>query len=160
MTRAERLLVMYLAVAVPLVVVLPVELAELGIAIEVLALSVLAIVAGLYIRRVGHVARHVSEYLWLLVRRDTRLAIAYAMLAGLALATLVPRLVGDPGGILARPWGIVWLAVALNLFAVGLIDDALQMHTDRAIVNAAAHAASSTPAQLEPPPSPLEEFAE
>lgn len=141
-------MVLYLAISIPLALVLPPFAVELGIALEVALLGLAAIVAGVYIGAVGRVAREVSEYLWLLVRRDLRVALAFAMLMGLALAVLVPRIWSglDDGGLISRPWGVIWLAVAINLFAVGLIDDALQFRADRRI--------TIRPAEPAPSPSP------
>lgn len=139
MTRAERIFAVIAAVTLPLVFVLPVGAVEIVLTLEVLIVSALAIPAGLYIRRAGMIPnlRDVALYLWLLVRRNERVTVAFAMLLVFILAVLGPRILATLGAVpegtvwVSRPWGTVWLAIVLNLFAVGLYDDALQMRADR-----------------------------
>lgn len=109
----------------------PVETVELASALQIIVLGVVALFAGVYVWLISRgLTREKSEYLFLLVRRDLRVMLGLAMLAGLAVAVLAPRVLGfDP--VIQRPWGTVWLVIGIDLFAVGLIDDALVMHRDR-----------------------------
>lgn len=133
MTPAEKLLTVVVATVVMLGVILPVDVVELALIVQVVVVAVAAILAGLYISRVARgVTRVRSQYLWLLIRRDKRVAVGFLMLLVLALGSLLPRVL-DWATIFQRPWGVLWLIVAIDLFAVGLIDDALLIHRDRSI---------------------------
>lgn len=139
MTTGERIFAVLAAIALPLAFALPVELVETGAVVELMVIAVVVALAARYISRVGRVARSVSEYLWMLVRRNKRVAAGFSMLVAEALASGIPRVLAAfdvlPDGTvwISRPWGLVWLVIALNLFAVGVIDDALQMHADQRI---------------------------
>lgn len=126
---------MIVTAGVLLAILLPIEVeaVELAAAVQLIVVGVVALFAGAYIWRVNRgLTRDKSEYLWFLVRRDLRVTLGFAILAALAVATLLPRILDiDPW--ISRPWGTVWLVIGVELFAVGLIDDALQMHRDRNI---------------------------
>lgn len=133
MTSGEKLLAVIVISGLVLGLTLPTTAVELAIVVQVLVLGVVAVLAGIYISRVGRgVTKARSLYLWLLIRRDKRVALGFLMLFVLAVAVLLPRVL-DNGPIFQRPWGTFWLVVALDLFAVGLIDDALVMHRDQSI---------------------------
>lgn len=133
MTRAEKIVAAVIIAGLAGAVLLPVEVIELGITVQLIVLSGIAAVAGTYVLWVNrHLTREQSEYLWLTVKRDGRVMAGLLLLGILALLILIPRLLGwDP--IVQRPWAVLGIVVAIDLFAVGLIDDAITMRRDRRI---------------------------
>lgn len=134
MTPAEKVVAVVITTGVVLGLTAPVDTVELAVVVEVVVLGLLAILAGIYISRVGRgVTKVRSMYLWLLIRRDKRVALGLVMLFILAVAILAPRVLAEFPVIFQRPWGVFWLVVSINLFAVGLLDDALVMHRDQSV---------------------------
>lgn len=104
---------------------------EFALIAQVVVVGILALVAGLYIwSATRKLTRQQSEYLWRMVRRDKRVGLGLVLLAGLGLAVAIPRAF-DLETVVSRPWGTVWLVIAIDLFAVGLLDDALLVYRDR-----------------------------
>lgn len=132
MTRAESALALVIGAGVLLAVFLPADTVELGAIVQLAVIGALAIPAGLYVWAVNRgLRREDAEYLWLLVRRDLRVTIGFALLALLASIVIAERIVPGFPDLIVRPWAIVWLVIGIDLFAVGLIDDALIMRRDR-----------------------------
>lgn len=138
MTPAERLFAVILAVGLALAIAFDPPVVETLLAIQVILLGGAAIIAGGYIAWItnGRDLRAVSLYLWLLVRRDKRIALALGGLAAFAAATLTPRLLAAYGIVsdgtiwISRPWGAFIIVCAIDLLAIGLLDDAIQMRID------------------------------
>lgn len=133
MTGAEKIVAAIVIALIVLTSVLSAEVVELALIVQVIVLGAIALVAGGYIWLSNRgLTKAQSEYLWLLVKRDLRVMFGLVGLAGLAVVVLGPRLDWFPD-LIQRPWGTLWLVIAVDLFAVGLIDDALVVHRDKAI---------------------------
>jgi hypothetical protein len=133
-TVTEKALLALIVAGLVAALFLPVVVTEAGVILQIVVLGFVALGCGGYVWWVNRgLTRQQSEYLWRQVRRDNRVTIALAMLGILGLAIVVPRLNPDVPVLFQRPWAIVWLVIAIDLLAVGLIDDAVQMRRDRRV---------------------------
>ena len=133
MTTAEKLISTIVVGLVALALLLPAEAVEFALVAQIIIVGFIALAAGVYVWLVNRdLTRPESEYLWILVRRDKRVALGFVMLLLLGLAVLIPR-ISDVAPFFQRPWYVLWLVIAIDLFAVGLIDDALLVRRDRSV---------------------------
>jgi Zn-dependent protease with chaperone function len=132
MTRAEKWVAGVVVALVALALLLPAEHVEIALIAQIVVLGALALPAGGYVLWVNRgLTREQSEYLWHMVRRDARVMVSLVSLAVLAVVVLLPRIVPGLPDLIQRPWGILWLVASIDLFAVGLIDDAAIVYRDR-----------------------------
>lgn len=131
MTQSEKVVAAVLIAIIAAAFLLPAEIIDTALIVQIVVLGALAIIGGVYIWRVNRgLTSEESAYLWQLVRRDLRVMLGFASLAVEAVLVLIPRVLGI-APLLDRPWWLVWLVASIDLFAVGLIDDALVMRRDR-----------------------------